>query len=837
MEGVRELPMGTVTLLFTDIEGSTRLLHELGERYADVLAEHRRVLRGALQRHGGVEVDTQGDAFFYAFAEATAALTAAAEAQEALAAGPTRVRIGVHTGEPIATAEGYVGIDIHRAARIMSAGHGGQVLVSESTRAALEPSNNLLLVDLGLHRLKDLEEPEKLYQLGDAEFPPLDTLDATNLPVAASPLLGRERELGELLALLRDGTRLVTVTGPGGTGKTRLALQVAAELVGLYPDGVFWVPLAALREPALVLPQVAQTVGARGELVEHLEGKELLLLVDNAEHLLPAAARPLGQLLAGDEGLRMLVTSRAPLHLSGEREYPLEPLRVSDAVTLFCERARAAGRELVPDETIAAICQRLDGLPLAVELAASRTKLLDPVALLARLQHALPLLTGGPRDVPARQQTLLATIDWSYELLDDEAKRLLARLSVFAGTFEVVAAELICEADLDLLAALVDFSLVKSLPNSRLFMLETIREYALDRSQDSGETAWLRDRHSDYYLRLAGQAMPALQAIDAGAAIDRLAEELPNLRLAFSRAAATDPERALRVAVGLRRFWNARAPEEALSLLKSLYRPESEPRLRLAALGDLAFFAMDSEDWPTAERCASEQQALARSVGDARAMCEAVPVPLVLARRKDDIAAADRLAAEGVELAEELGRPDLVGKIHWYHGFAELEYGDAAAGLPRFERSLEVYTSAANDHGVAWARFGIADSRCRLGQWQEARTPLVEAAREFHSMGEWKALANCLDHVAAVAAVAHDWSGAARLRGTGDALWAQLGVPLESAYRPPHIEEALHSARDALGESFERERERGAQTSLDDVVNSLVRDRPARASDAEASVH
>jgi class 3 adenylate cyclase len=397
---VRDLPTGTVTLLFTDVEGSTQLLREQGQRYADVLGEHRRLLRDACARHGGVEVDTQGDAFFVVFPAAADAAAAAQEGQRALQGTPVRVRMGLHTGEPRATDEGYVGLDVHRAARVAACGHGGQIVVSEATRALL--SDTLELNDLGEHRLKDLGRAERLYQLGDGEFPPLRTLDATNLPVASGPLLGRERELAEVLALLTNGSREVTITGPGGTGKTRFGLQVAAELVGTFPDGVFWVPLAAVADPELVEPEIAQALGARDSLHGFLRGKELLLLLDNFEHLL-GATLTVGSLLASADGLRVLATSRSRLHLSGEREYPLDPLQPADSATLFVERARAVGREIEADESVAAICRRLDGLPLAIELAAARTKLLTPGTLLDRLDRALPLFTVGARDAPERR--------------------------------------------------------------------------------------------------------------------------------------------------------------------------------------------------------------------------------------------------------------------------------------------------------------------------------------------------------------------------------------------------------------------------------------------------
>jgi class 3 adenylate cyclase len=382
----RPLPSGTVTFLFTDVEGSTRLLQEHGPAYAVLLEEHRRVIREAFGRHDGVEVDTQGDAFFVAFSRAADAVAASAEAQTALGAGPIRVRMGIHTGEPLVTQEGYVGMDVHRAARIAASAHGGQIVVSGTTRRLLQA--DALIRDLGEHRLKDLIGAERLFQLGEGEFPPLRTLDATNLPVVSIPLIGRERELEELIAMLSNGTRLLTVTGPGGTGKTRLALQVAAEFVGRLGDGVFWVSLAGLTDPELLPSEVAQTIGAPDDLTGFLRGRELLLLLDNFEHLL-AGAPVVSAVLGACAQVRVLVTSRAPLRVAGEQEYRLEPLPQKQAAALFTERARSVGREVTPGATVEEICRRLDGLPLAVELAAARTKLLSPERLLERLDSAL----------------------------------------------------------------------------------------------------------------------------------------------------------------------------------------------------------------------------------------------------------------------------------------------------------------------------------------------------------------------------------------------------------------------------------------------------------------
>src|SRR3989440_7787643 len=463
-----DLPAGSVTLLFTDIEGSTRLIEKLGEDgYVQALAEHRRLLRSALSEHGGVEVDTQGDAFLFAFVDPVEALAAAADGQEALASGPVWVRMGVHTGELQLTGEGYAGRELHRAARIAASGHGGQVVVSAATGALVDGE----LIELGEHHLKDFDEPVALFQLGSERFPPLKTISNTNLPRPASSFVGRQREREELLHLLRNGSRLVTLSGPGGSGKTRLALEVAAELVSAFKAGVFWVGLAPLRDPALVLDTVAQTLGAKDGLTDHVGERELLLLLDNFEHVTEAAPE-LSQLLAACPNLRLLVTSRELLRIAGEFDYPVRPLAGAEAVALFCERSH-----LDADETIAELCRRLDDLPLAVELAAARTRVLTPTQILDRLSQRLDLLKGG-RDADPRQQTLRATIEWSHDLLTGDEKQLFARLAVFTGGCTLHAAEDVCHAhvDVDVLQSLLDKSLLRH-TGDRFWMLETIREF------------------------------------------------------------------------------------------------------------------------------------------------------------------------------------------------------------------------------------------------------------------------------------------------------------------------------------------------------------------------
>jgi class 3 adenylate cyclase len=403
-----DLPTGTVTFLFTDVEGSTRRLDQLGDAaYADALAEHHRLISSICAAGGGVVVDTEGDSFFVVFTTASDALLAASTIQEGLAPGPLRVRIGLHTGAPLVTEAGYVGMDVHRAARIAAAAHGGQIVLSASTQSLLSSSDDrlkrLVLRDLGEHRLKDLSAPERLFQLGGGEFPPLRSLRRTNLPVPSTPFLGRTGELAEVVMLLRrNDVRLLTLTGPGGTGKTRLALQAAAEMSDELPDGIWWVPLAPLREPALVLASVAQTLGVMeepgrglaGTLAARLEGNQMLVVLDNAEHLLPELATELASLAAACPTLKLLATSRERIQVAVETVFPVPPLDPQDAEQMFLERARSAGVRLVPDEIVTELCRRLDELPLALELAAARTVVFSPDGSTCSKGDGMPILAN-----------------------------------------------------------------------------------------------------------------------------------------------------------------------------------------------------------------------------------------------------------------------------------------------------------------------------------------------------------------------------------------------------------------------------------------------------------
>jgi len=611
-----DLPTGTVTFLFTDVEGSTKLLHELGpDAYGAALAEHRRIVRNAIAANGGVEVDTQGDAFFVAFPTANEALAAATAARDALAAGLIRVRMGIHTGNPYLGEEGYVGADVHRAARIAASGHGGQVLVSAASAAVVGTDG---LRELGEHRLKDFAEPVAIYQLGDERFPPLRTISNTNLPRPASSFVGRETEVAEVATLLQDGARLLTLTGPGGSGKTRLAIEAAATLVPEFKAGVFWVGLAPLRDPALVTETIGQTLGAKDDLADHIGEREMLVLVDNLEQVI-AASPELASLIEACPNLRLLVTSRELLRVRGEVEYPVAPLADPEAVDLFTARAQTA-----PDDAVRELCSRLDNLPLAIELAAARASVLTPAQILERLSGRLDLLKGG-RDADPRQQTLRATIEWSYQLLTAKEQELLARVAVFAGGGTLAAAEEIINADLDTLQSLVEKSLIR-FSNERYWMLETIREYAAERLAASGQEEALRGRHAEWFLALATEAQPFVErawlrgrAGVPGAWLDRLETELGNIRSALEHLRVVGRTRdALRMAAALDEFWFMNEhSREAAQLLRPLLELHPEPtRERAKALIAWANSPIKTGDEASALAACEEALAIYRALDD-----------------------------------------------------------------------------------------------------------------------------------------------------------------------------------------------------------------------------
>jgi predicted ATPase len=690
-----ELPTGTVTFLFTDIEGSTKLLNELGDAYPDALAEHRKLLREAFTANGGIEVDTQGDAFFVAFARASDALAAAAQAQKALD-GPIKVRMGLHTGEPTVTDEGYVGIDVHRAARIAAAGHGGQVLVSQTTNDLTGDG----LRDLGEHRLKDLSGPERIYQLGDGDYPPLKTLYQTNLPVPATPFLGREEELAAVESLLVDNDlRLVTLTGAGGSGKTRLALQAAGAAADGYPGGVWWVPLAPVSDPEAVFESAAGALGVSGSLEEAVGDRTLLLLLDNFEHLIEAAPR-LSPLLATCPNLDLVVTSRERLQLQGEHVYPVPVLARSEARALFTTRARAVRPDFEETDELDELCARLDDLPLALELAAARVAILSTEQLLSRLGSRLDLLRGG-RDAEVRQQTLRATIEWSYDLLEPDEQRLLARLAVFRGGCTLEAAETVCDADLDRLQSLVDKSLVRIREGQRFWMLETIREFGAERLQDSGEEDAVRRRHAEYYLCVAKSAHMTADTIELGQRFDIAAAELDNFRAAIEEAADSgEITLALEIAVSLESLWVAQQPQEGARRLEKLMEAAGElpPELHARALRAYGGIVFISGDFERGTALHMEALEAFRSLGDELAVAHVLHRLAVPAAMEGDYARARALSDESLATHRRYGSRS-------GEAMAVGVYVDIAQREGRHQEALEMAlksASLADEVGFKW---------------------------------------------------------------------------------------------------------------------------------------
>jgi predicted ATPase/class 3 adenylate cyclase len=897
MSATQPITRGTFTFLFSDIEGSTRLEQEVGTaRYGELRGRHRQILREAFSAHDGIEQGTQGDSFFVVFASARSAVAAAVAAQRGLTTEPwadgetVRVRIGIHSGEAELAGDSLVGLDINRAARIAAVGHGGQVLLSDATRGLVQAHlpPEIRLRDLGAYRLKDLLGPEHVVQVEaddlPTDFPPLRTPDArpNNLPTQLTTFVGRAAELEEAAGLLST-TRLLTLTGPGGTGKTRLSLQLASTVADAFPDGVFFVPLEPIRDPMLVLSRIATAVGVvesgarpiADTLSDWLLDRRLLLVLDNFEQV-AAAAPMVSDLLRSAPELKVVVTSRAALRVSGEQEYPvpglptppdlsqlsgldrlqltaesraLDPAALAQyaAVRLFIERAVAVRPGFTVTNAnapaVAAISARLHGMPLAIELAAARIKLLSPDAILARLEHQLDVLAAGARDLPARQQTLRGAIAWSYDLLDEDARRLLDRLSVFAGGCDLEAAEAVCGPATEIggelvdgLMALADQSLLKveeagdGEPRFRLF--DTIREFAEEHLAERGETVAIQDRHRDWYLALAERAATEIAGADQRRWLDRLELEHDDIRAVLDRTMdRPDPATAIRLGFAMWRFWQKRGhlAEARRRLLAMEAEPWShdEPRLRARlaeALGGICWWQGDIPEMTARYREALD---LWLSIGDEAEIANAYyNASFEFAVRQSPEGPDPDAGGIGFGYIQEARRRyhelgDLLGEANalWALGNYHYFRNRAANGTVEFRGALEMFRRTQDLTMEAWALHMLGSGLLRNGEVDEARQHIEHAIRHFHAAGDAAGLTMTLDDMSAVAVATGELDRAARLRGAARNLTTETGTGLAS-YVEDTFETGVrpgvrsHMAADEL----ERLGAEGAAMTLDQAV-------------------
>ncbi|MGH2724226.1 MAG: ATP-binding protein [Actinomycetota bacterium] len=828
------LPTGTVTFMFTDIEGSTPLLQELGEDYGKVQDDHMRLLREAIGQGGGTEIRTEGDAFFAVFPSASGAVRAAASAQRALQGHrwshgkPVRVRMGMHTGEGRLGGDDYLGIDVNRAARIAAAGHGGQVLLSEATRSVVEHDlpGGVSLRDLGGHRLKDIAHPEHLHDLVieglPAEFPALKTLDVpVYLPAQLTSFVGREGLLEALTSAL-NGNRLVTLTGPGGTGKTRLAVEVARRLAEAFPDGTYFVDLSPITDPRLVADTIATALRIRVEsmlevldvITEHLRDRTVLLVIDNFEQVL-AGAGAVGEILRAAPHVRGLVTSRAPLGISGEREIPVPPLEVpdpdgdpaalreSEAVALFAERAAFVDPGFVlTDDTIrivAVICGRLDGLPLAIELAASRTRALPPRSLLEQLDRRLPVLVGGPRDAPTRQRTLRAAIAWSHDLLEERDRAFFRRLSAFAGGFTLAAAAEVADPEgrlgdsVELIELLLQQSLIRRASDGdegRFHMLETIREFGVERLDQSGEADRIRQRHADRFVRLAEEAEPHLTGPDQRRWMDLLGRDHDDLRAALGWAIeADDGETALRLGAALWRFWYGRGHlaegrrwlEAALGLPSAGERGRARARC-LTALGGIAYWQSDFEPSDAAYREALE---IYRELGKPGDLVEALFNLAMTRGVMGEPEKAMSLLQQSLGMARELRDRRGEAWALWGLQAGNMFAGQLEAARRYGEESLQIFEELGTDTwGLGNALAGQAGLAAMGGDPQEARQRVLRAIDAWEDQGNALVLASQLRFLAIAANGAGQPERAVRLAAVAEALREKVGGKVPDAFFP-----------------------------------------------------
>jgi predicted ATPase/class 3 adenylate cyclase len=821
------LPTGTVTFLFTDIEGSTRLATEMSADFPRILERHHALMRQAFGANDGTEVMTEGDAFFEVFANPLAAVKATAEAQRLLAhegwpsGAEVRVRMGMHTGEAVLGSDNYVGLDVHRAARIAAAGHGGQVLLSETTKALVERGlpAGVALRDMGQHRLKDLPTPEHIYQLEidglAADFPAIRSLDArpNNLPMPVTTFVGRERQIGEIKNRLA-ASRLLTLTGPGGTGKTRLSIRVAEELLDEYRDGCWFVPLETLREPDLVPSAIASALNVRvpgdkpalESLGAWLAERQILLVLDNFEQVTTAAPL-IGQLLTAAPGLKVLATSRIPLHIYGENEYAVPPLATVaelraaahdpdklsqyEAVRLFIERAVGAKSDFgVNNENapaVAEICARLDGLPLAIELAAARVKLLSPDQILSRLESNLGVLATSAQDLPERQRTMRGAIEWSVQLLSADEQKLFERLGVFRGGFTLESAEqVVLGKDLPLdifdgVASLADKSLLRTVDagrESRFTMLETIREFSNERLNAGPDGDAIRRAHAHHYFGLALASENELTGANQGEWLDRLEHEHDNLRAAFSRAPDLGLlDEALTAAGAIWRFWQQRGHfAEARAVYdRLLAQPGAAPAARAKALvggGGIAYWQNDfAVVGPWYAEAVDLYKAAGDDAGTAEALFNLAYVPLL----DGDLPETARIADEAVALFTKLGDEAGVAKSEQVAAFVDYYSADPAEAIKTLSRASEIYRRRGDLFLLADSLVSTSLPYANLAQWDVVGRLMNEGLDIFVGISNESGTAMVYEILGAANAVVGQSEDAGRLFGASDNVRARIG--------------------------------------------------------------
>jgi predicted ATPase/class 3 adenylate cyclase len=832
------LPTGTVTFLFTDIEGSTRLVQGLGPRWVELLETHNDLMRTAIASNQGTVVKTEGDSFFAVFSSAVDAALASGAAQDALAAHPwpedgrIRVRMGLHTGVAALGGADYVGIDVHRAARIADAAHGGQTVLSEPTAILVERDlpASLTLHDLGKHRLKDLSEPEAIFELvgrgREETFPHLRTLDAVpnNLPMQLTSFVGRERELTEALRLL-ERTRILTLTGPGGTGKTRLSLQVAAEVGEQFPDGVFFVALAPVSDVEVVPSQILSSIGLQAaardqspamSLADRLRTKSLLLVLDNFEQVLGAA--PLvADLVRASPDSKFIVTSRAPLQISGEQEMPVPPLPIADpsqignldelvrveSISLFAERAIAVRPEfeitLENAPSVVELVRRLDGLPLAIELVASRLRHLPVSTILERLDARM--LSSGSVDLPERQRTIHGAIAWSYDLLDQPSRRLFARLSVFAGGARLEEIERVCgpsdELGVDVfegLGFLLDQSLLRRVDTDdvpRFRMLHVIREYAMGCLEEAGQSPDLHRRHLEVYVELAEMVAPELLRSNRKQWLDVMEADHDNLRTALDWALANgEVDLALRLVASSWRFWQARGHlhEARRRVDATLAMPGGEPRHRakaMEALGGILWWQAKMEE---CHQVYEQVLLMQRGLGDPKEIANALyNYGLVVAfsgtNASEEIGLdeLDVILDEAEAIYRGLGDLGGQGDIEWARGSAVgFVAMDLESAIEHMKKATDLYARAGNEFGMGWGLFEVGNMARRSGKPEEAWEYLRKGLTMFTSHRDVSAAVIFIATIAAVAQDLGDHQRAQRLAGAFTTLQISSGTDLVS---------------------------------------------------------